>query len=143
MAKDTVLIADDDRTLVTLVAAFLRTKGFDVIPAFDSMQAMMGIRRSEPKAVILDINMPGGTGIEVVRKMKAMTKMAQIPVVILTGSHDRKLADEARGLGASEFLSKPVDLPMLYAALLRALGRPPEVPETPELPEGQPGSNTT
>jgi len=126
MAKDTILIADDDRTIVTLVGEYLRKKGFHVIPAFDSMQAMMGIRQAAPKAVILDVNMPGGTGIDVIKKLKAMSKTSQIPVLVLTASDDPKHADEARALGADEFLTKPVNLGLLHAALLRALDRPAE-----------------
>jgi CheY-like chemotaxis protein len=124
--KDTVLVADDDRVVHTLITDFLRRKGFNVVPAFDSMQAMLGVRNASPKAVILDINMPGGGGIDVLRKLKLSTKTTQIPVLVITGSEDPKLAEEAREVGAEEFLTKPVDLEALHAALLRALGRPAE-----------------
>lgn len=126
MTKDTVLIADDDRTIIVTVTEFLRKKGFNVIQAFDSMQAMLGARQSAPKAIILDINMPGGTGIDVLKKLKAMNKTAQIPVLMITSALEPSLADEVKGLGADEFLMKPVDLAALHAALLRVLGRPPE-----------------
>jgi CheY-like chemotaxis protein len=126
MAKDTILIADDDRTVVTMVAEFLRKKGFNVVVGFDSMQAMVGVRQASPKAVILDVNMPGGNGLDVLNKLKTMNKTTHIPVLILTGSLDPKVADQARTLGADEFLSKPVNLLHLHEALLRALGRPPE-----------------
>lgn len=124
--KDTILVADDDRVLHTLLTEFLRKKGFNVVPAFDSMQAMMGVRNTSPKAVILDINMPGGGGIDVLRKLKASTKTTQIPVLVITGAEDPKLADEAHDVGAEAFLTKPVNLDILHAALLRALGRPVE-----------------
>jgi two-component system, response regulator, stage 0 sporulation protein F len=126
MTKDTIVVADDDRSVVILVSEFLRKKGFHVVPAFDAMQAMMGIRQATPKAVIMDVNMPGGTGLDVLQKLKAMTKTSQIPVLILTASLDPSRADEVRALGADEFLTKPVDLKQLHAALLQALGRPPE-----------------
>jgi DNA-binding response OmpR family regulator len=109
-----------------MVSEFLRKKGFNVVPAFDSMQAMMGVRNASPKAVILDVNMPGGGGIDVIKKLKSMTKTTQIPVLIMTASLDPKVADEVRDLGADEFLTKPVDLEKLHAALLRVLGRPAE-----------------
>jgi DNA-binding response OmpR family regulator len=126
MAKDTILIADDDRVLVTGVAEFLRKKGFNVVPAFDSMQAMLAARQSPIKAIILDINMPGGTGLHVLEKLKAMTKTSQIPVLVQSASLDPAMAEQVKGLGADEFLKKPVDYGQLYAALLRVLGRPPE-----------------
>ena len=124
--KDTILIADDDRMIVTMLAEFLRKKGFNVVTAFDSMQAMLGVRNAAPKAVVLDVGMPGGNGIDVLRKIRMMNKTSQLPVLILTASTDPKTADEARGLGADEFLTKPVNLPQFHEALLRALGRPPE-----------------
>lgn len=126
--KENIVVADDDRVLHTMVTEFLRKKGFNVVPAFDSMQAMMGVRNTSPKAVILDINMPGGGGIDVLRKLKASTKTTQIPVVVITGSEDPELAEEARDVGAEELLMKPVNLEALYAALMRALGRPIEAP---------------
>lgn len=126
MAKDTILIADDDRTIVTMVSEYLRKQGFNVVIAFDSMQAMLGVRQASPKAVILDINMPGGTGIDVLKKLKAMNKTNQIPILVLTASLNPNIADEVKGLGADECLSKPVNLPLLLETLLRSLGRSPE-----------------
>lgn len=131
MAKDTVVVADDDRTVVTMVSAFLRTKGFSVLPAFDAMQAMLAVRNGNPKAVVLDIAMPGGTGLEVIRKLKAMTKTNHIPLIVLTGSDDPKAADEVRELGADEFLKKPVDLASLHDALRKVLGQPAQPTDNP------------
>lgn len=122
MARDTILIVDDDRTVVTMVGEFLRKKGFNVATGFDAMQAMIGVRQS-PRAVILDVNMPGGNGVDVLRRIRSSTKSNQTPVLILTSSLDSTVADEARALGADAFLTKPVDLAQLYAALLDALGR--------------------
>ena len=126
MAKEAIVVADDDKAMVMLVSEFLRQKGFHVAPAFDAMQAMVGVRQASPKAVILDIGMPGGSGMDILKKLKSMTKTSKIPVLILTGSTDQKTKDEAMGLGADGFLTKPVDLNQLYDALLKALGRPPE-----------------
>ena len=125
MARDTILIVDDDRTVVTMVGEFLRKKGFAVATGFDAMQAMIGVRQA-PRAVILDVNMPGGNGIDVLRRIRSSSKSNQTPVLILTSSLDGTVADEARGLGADAFLAKPVDLEQLYASLLAALGRPAE-----------------
>ena len=138
--KGRIVVADDDRTVVTLVSEFLRKKGFQVAPAFDSMQAMVGVRQASPTAVILDIGMPGGSGMDVLKKLKAMNTTSQIPVLILTGSVDPKAAYAARGLGADEFLTKPVNLTLLYEALLRVLGLPPE-PADAGAPAGSGGSS--
>jgi DNA-binding response OmpR family regulator len=58
-----VLIADDDRIMVTSLASFLYDSGYDPIATFDAMHATMVLGHSELSAAILDINMPGGTGL--------------------------------------------------------------------------------
>jgi DNA-binding response OmpR family regulator len=128
--KETIVVADDDRVIVTLVADFLRKKGYNVFVAFDAMQAMLGARNNAPRAMILDVGMPGGTGVEVLKKMKTNNKMSQIPIIVLTGSTDPKTEEEMRALGADEFLTKPVNLPAVWAAVRRVLDLPPE-PDAP------------
>jgi len=57
-----VVIADDDKVVIRLLSAGLRRSGLEVIPAYDAMQAIMATMRHLPDVVLLDINMPGGTG---------------------------------------------------------------------------------
>jgi DNA-binding response OmpR family regulator len=123
-AKDTVLVADDDKVLSALVTEFLRKNGFQVAVAFDAMQAMVGVRQAKPKAVVLDIGMPGGNGMDVLKKLKAMNTTSQIAVIILTGSTDEKVKEQCIGLGADAFLTKPPNLPELLSILNSALGLP-------------------
>jgi len=122
----TVLIADDDRVLVHLLSSRLKARGFNINVAFDAMQAWMLTMRNPPAATILDVNMPGGTGFEVRRKLKASVKTNQIPVVVLSGSIDPQCAETVRDLGVDEFLPKPVDFDPLDRTLRRLLGRPIE-----------------
>ena len=129
MAKDTIVVADDDRVIVALVADALRKAGFNVFPAFDSMQAMLGARQHNPKAIILDVGMPGGSGMDVLKKLKAMNKLSQIPIIVLTGATDPAIRDQAMAAGAEDFLTKPVDLAALMAAVRRALGLPEPEPQ--------------
>lgn len=120
--KPRILIADDDRVVVALVSEFLRKKDFDVVLAFDAMQTMMGVRNAALSAIIVDLGMPGGGGLDVIRKIRMNTKTLTLPIVVLTASTDPKVESEARALGADEFLTKPVNVELLHAALLRALG---------------------
>jgi CheY-like chemotaxis protein len=123
-AKEPVLVADDDKTVVALLAEFLRKNNYHVVPAFDSMQAMVGVRQTKPKAVILDIAMPGGNGLDILKKLKTMNTTTQIAVIILTGSTDPKIKDQCLAAGADAFLSKPPNLPELLTVLNAAVGRP-------------------
>ncbi len=119
-----VLVADDDPIIAHLIRSGLRTKGWQVDVASDAMQAVMFTMRSAPDAIILDINMPGGTGTTALKRLKASSKTRFIPVVVLTGSSSPGIAAEVHALGAEEFLAKPVDIDALDSALRRLLGMP-------------------
>lgn len=120
----TVLIADDDRVHVQLVSSRLKKLGFDVAVAFDAMQAFTIAIRTGPAAVLLDVNMPGGTGIEVLKRLKNSSKTNQIPVIVVSGSIDAKTAGAVKDLGAEAYLPKPVDFDQLLQTLYRVLGMP-------------------
>lgn len=108
--------------LSQLVCAIVREAGHTPIPAFDAMQAMMfAIRAPMPALIILDINMPGGTGLEALRKLKLSAKTADIPVVVLTGSDDAAMPAQVKALGAVDFLAKPIDPEELKSAIQRLL----------------------
>ena len=125
--KKRILVADDDRVLNHLLASRLRANGFDVITAFDAMQALMSAMRSTPHAIILDIHMPGGTGIEALKKLKVSSKTALIPVIVLSGSMDPEAAALlVRDLGAAEFIAKPSDPEAVMAAVNRVVMSAPQ-----------------
>jgi DNA-binding response OmpR family regulator len=131
----TVLIADDDRVHVQLVSIRLKKLGFDVAVAFDAMQAFTIAIRTGPAAVLLDVNMPGGTGIEVLKRLKNSSKTNQIPVIVVSGSIDEKTAGAVKDLGAEEYLPKPVDIDHLLQTLYRVLGMPSGSSLHPEVQE--------
>lgn len=118
----TILIVDDDKVLSSLIAGLLREKGHKPVPAFDAVQAMMQAKRTPAvDAIVLDINMPGGSGEDTLKKLKMSSKTAAIPVIILSGSIDQKGQERVRTLGAAAVLSKPLVPEELFAALETAL----------------------
>jgi DNA-binding response OmpR family regulator len=113
-----ILVVDDDRVLTHLVASLLREKKHKVQTAFDAIQAMMiAMRAPIPDAIILDINMPGGSGEDILRKLKMSTKTAQIPVIVLSGSIDDEGRKRVQDLGAAAALNKPLVPEELFRAL--------------------------
>src|SRR3982074_2215400 len=117
-----ILVADDARLLSQLICGIVREAGHTPIPAYDAMQTMMfAIRPPVPALIILDINMPGGTGLESRQKLKRSAKTAEIPVVIVSGSDDPGMPAQVRALGALDYLPKPIDPELLLAAVHRAL----------------------
>jgi CheY-like chemotaxis protein len=114
----TILIVDDDRVLSALVASLLRGKGYKTFVAFDAVQAMMvAMRRPPVNAIVLDVNMPGGSGEETLKKLKDSTRTSDIPVIILSGSIDAEGQERVRTLGAAAVLSKPLVPEELFQAL--------------------------
>jgi two-component system phosphate regulon response regulator PhoB len=124
----TVLLADDDRVQTLMLSTRLKAKGFKVTVAYDATQAWMAAIKTLPDVIVLDIQMPGGTGIAILKQLKTSTKTCQIPVIVLSGSIDPQIAISVKDLGADEFLPKPVDLDQLYRALSRLVGNTPEAP---------------
>jgi CheY-like chemotaxis protein len=116
-----ILIADDDRVIAQLVAAVVRDAGHTPLHAYDAMQTVMfAMRVPAPDLVILDINMPGGTGLDALRKLKMSAKTGHIPVVVLSGSIDQSLPTKVKELGAAGFLTKPIDPETLAEAIRSA-----------------------
>lgn len=128
--KFTVLLADDDKVQTMMLSAQLRAKGYSVAAAYDATYTFMVAMKSPPDVVVLDIQMPGGTGRAVLERLKGSARTMQIPVVVLSGIHDPNVVTEVLALGASEYLHKPVDVEVLDAALRRALDLPAEPTHT-------------
>lgn len=117
-----VLVADDDAETCTLVSAILRRAGHQCIVARDAMQAFQLATQRQPDAIVLDIQMPAGTGIGALEKLKRSARTTSIPVLVLSGTTDQTAPDRVLDLGADRFLAKPVDADELLAALPGAAG---------------------
>jgi two-component system cell cycle response regulator len=114
------LIADDDPVVTTVIAAALTRDGWRVTTVHDAMQALMFAARAPlPDVIVLDLSMPAGTGFHALQRLKASTKTAHIPVVVLTGSDDPDAPARVMALGAQSFVHKPVD-PNEFARLVES-----------------------
>jgi CheY-like chemotaxis protein len=122
-SQKNILVVDDDRVLVTSLAGQLRARGFNVVVGFDAMQAIMAAQRNQLSAVVLDVQMPGGTGIEVLKRLKSSTKTQDLPVIVLTGSIEPNFASAVRALGAHAVLFKPVEFEELHDVLCQSLNK--------------------
>jgi two-component system response regulator RegA len=131
-AAPSILLVDDDATLRERLARALRERGFDVRTAGSADEAMALVRADSPEMAVLDLKMPGHSGLELLRELKEQDPSTQI--VILTGYGSIATAVEATKLGAIAYLPKPVDADEVLAAFQRAGGEAPAKPvETPSL----------
>ncbi|WP_411847044.1 glycosyltransferase [Roseibacillus persicicus] len=116
--KAKILVADDDSTLRRLSTLMLGKEGWEIV-AVDTAEAAMAAIGPEFDAVLLDIYLPGLSGIEVLPKLKAMAPFTQ--VVVLSGSDLAKDGADAIKAGAFDFLSKPIQKDELVETLGRAI----------------------
>jgi two-component system cell cycle response regulator len=116
-----ILIADDSRFQRELLASFLSSSDFEPVFAGDALQAWMAALRSSPQLILLDINMPAGTGLEVLKRLKMSIKTQHIPVIVVSSEEDPATESMALSLGAIVFLHKPVEQEQLCAAVNLAL----------------------
>jgi CheY-like chemotaxis protein len=117
-----ILIADDDKVTLETLGSQLRAQGFQVLTAMDAMQAFMVAQRTSPDVVLLDIQMPGGTGLDTLKRLAKSTKTQNIPVIVISVLTDPARRREALALGARAFFPKPVDFAGLSKSLTDLLG---------------------
>ncbi len=117
-----VLIADDDRVFVELLATRLRAEGAEVVIAFDSMQAVMHAMRAQPDVILLDLKMPGGNGMDVLRKIKASTRGGAASIIVVTALEQDGLPAELERLGAAGLVRKPASPATVISLIHRVLG---------------------
>ncbi len=116
-----VLIADDDRVWVQLLSERLRRKGYDVVVAFDAAMAKMAAVKHVPDAIILDLKMPGGSGVDTLATLKKSSKTGLIPVIVVSGIPDPRAAQALMERGASGFIRKPATVEAVELALANVL----------------------
>ncbi len=115
----TLLIAEDEPDLREPLAMEFETLGFHVLQAKNGVEAYRIVESQKVDAVISDIRMPGGDGVELLKKIKALDQC--FPVVMLITGYSDLSHDDAYHLGAEGILSKPFDLDEIGAALNRIL----------------------
>lgn len=117
----TILIADDEPSLRLLVRVTIESAATRVIEAADGDQAWTLVQAERPAIALLDVQMPGRSGLELTRAIKADPSLGPIRVIMLTAKGQATDLDAGRAAGADDYLVKPFS-PL---ALLRALDRQP------------------
>lgn len=107
------LVVDDDIVTRAVIADALDELGMEVIEAGDGSEGLAQFRAELPDVVLLDVAMPGMNGFEVCRAMRAERHGEHLPILMLTGLDDEQSVDDAFSAGATDFASKPVNVPLL------------------------------
>lgn len=122
-----ILIVDDEEEICLMLKDFLTDEGYDVSYATSADAAMQQMQQVRPALVLLDVKMPGKTGIEFLGEIKAFDP--KVVVVMVTAMKDIDTFKKCREAGASDYITKPIDLNYLresaFISTLMSRGRRP------------------
>lgn len=121
--NDKILVVDDDPAARKLLTLLLQTTG-KVLAASSGAEALRLIEAERPRLMLLDMTMPGMSGLEVLEAARASA--VDMIVIMVTGQNDIELAKRALALGAVEYITKPFHLPQLKEKVERCLKAPPK-----------------
>lgn len=119
MASKQILIVDDEAIVRESIRDWLKDAGYEVLTAESGEDALLMIKKQDFGAIILDLRLPGITGIEVLKQVKSMRP--HIKSIVITAYPTMLTKEEATKLGAIDYLVKPVFLDRLEELLLEAL----------------------
>ncbi len=122
-ARKKVLIVDDEKDIVDLLAYNLGRNGYDTLIANDGNTALELTAKNLPDLIILDLMLPGIDGTEVARRLKADARTANIPIVMLTAKGEETDVVVGLTLGADDYVTKPFSMKVLLARVGSVLRR--------------------
>ena len=124
-----IVVIDDDRSWLQAVETLLREEGFDVQTAEDGQQGLQLIETNAPVLVILDMHLPGVSGLEILQDLHRHG--LRMPILVVSAEADSSLIAQAMGAGATAFIQKPVAARLLLRAIDRLMHSHPENVSTP------------
>ena len=118
----TVLIADDEPNLRLLVSGTIGSDLYDVVEAADGDEAWAMLDQHRPELALLDVQMPGRTGLELARAIRGHPEMATMKIIMLTSKAQQADIEAGLAAGADLYLTKPFSPIELITAVEHALG---------------------
>ena len=122
-AKPRILIVDDDAVIVRLLQINFRVEGFEVDSAAGWEEASRHVAEQVPDLIILDVMMPGIDGFEILRRLKEMPAIKDVPCIFLSARAQDEDRTRGYALGVEEYVTKPFDPSHLVEIVRGALAR--------------------
>jgi len=123
MARETILVVEDDENIQQLVGYNLAKAGFHVLYADNGEQALSVIKREKPELIVLDLMLPGLNGFEVCKLVRKDPKNRNLPIVMLTAKSEENDMAAGLDLGADDYITKPFSPKILISRIKAALRR--------------------
>jgi DNA-binding response OmpR family regulator len=117
--KSRLLVVDDDKDICSFLTEFFTEKGFEAHSVASGAEALRMLKVLRPHLILLDIKMPEMSGIETLKKIRDLDR--EVGVIMITGLHDQKVGRESLKYGASDFITKPIDLHYLETSIMEKI----------------------
>jgi DNA-binding response OmpR family regulator len=121
MAKK-ILIVDDDKEIALLLASRLKANKYEVIVAYDAVEAVAKAFKEKPDLILLDIKMPAGGGLGVMHNLRNAADMATTPVIVITAYPSPEIQQKVKEMGSTNFIAKPFKAEDVLSRIRKALG---------------------
>lgn len=129
MAKQTILVVDDEQDLLDLIEYNLKKEGFNVLKAVNGEEGIKVAKKHKPDLVLLDIMMPKMDGMETVEHMRNDEELKSIPIIFLTARSDEKTEVEGLDKGGDDYITKPISTTKLISRIKAVMRRFQETEE--------------
>jgi phosphate regulon transcriptional regulator PhoB len=132
MAKEKILVVDDERDIVDLISYNLEREGFKVIPAYNGEHALELAEKEFPNLIVLDLMLPGISGLDICRVLRNKSETSRIPIIILSAKATEPDIVVGLELGADDYITKPFSHRELVARVNAVLRRASRVEDSKE-----------
>ena len=120
-SKPLVLVVDDDASITKAFRAQLEANGYEALTASNGIDGLVYLKTHPVDVVLLDFNMPGLSGIQILKEIRRERSQLSLPVLLVTGRHESADVVTALQAGANDYITKPVDFPILLARIATQL----------------------
>lgn len=132
MQKQKILLIEDEEDIAALIKLQAEIAGYKLIVEVDGLNGFRAVEREKPDLVVLDIMLPGQSGLDVCRKIKTNPELKNIPVIILSAKSEELDVILGLELGADDYVSKPFSPKILFSRIRAVLRRGKEPDKAPQ-----------
>lgn len=117
-----ILIVDDEPNVVRLIMSRLKANGYDVVVAYDGLQAVRVAHLEKPDLILLDVRIPAGGGLTVYENLRQLVDTMMTPIVFVTALANDEMREKIEEMGADDLITKPVDPQELLDKVAKFVG---------------------
>jgi CheY-like chemotaxis protein len=116
-----ILVAEDNENLIEIYSDYLQTNSYRVVVARDGLETLAVARKNEPNLMLIDVQMPKMSGLEVMRQLRTEERFADVPIIALTAHVMPADKERCLNAGANDFLGKPSSMNQIMAMIEKYL----------------------